>query len=193
VGAVLNTVKVSPGSSIAVFGAGGVGLSVIMGARLAKADRIIAIDRSAAKIAMAKEFGATHALLVGENTITEIRRLTEGRGADYVFEAIGLTAVQEQCLEAVRPGGTVALVGISPVGSSTNLPGAIISRQEKTVTGSYYGSCNPTHDFPLFVNLYLQGKLNLDRLISKTYALDQINEAYAEMLSGQLARGVITF
>jgi S-(hydroxymethyl)glutathione dehydrogenase/alcohol dehydrogenase len=85
------------------------------------------------------------------------------------------------------------LVGISPTGSQTNLPGAIIARQEKTVTGAYYGAANPSRDFPLYADLYLKGKLELDRLVSKSYRLDQINEAYADMLSGEHARGIIIF
>jgi S-(hydroxymethyl)glutathione dehydrogenase/alcohol dehydrogenase len=119
--------------------------------------------------------------------------LTDGRGADYVFEAVGLTAVQEECLAAVRPGGTVVYVGMSPMGSNTNLPGAIIARQEKTITGSYYGSANTARDFPQYAEFYRQGQLDLDGLVSKRYALDQINEAYAEMLGGKIARGLIVF
>lgn len=193
VGAVLNTAKVRPGSSVAVFGAGGVGLSTIMGAQLAGAGRIIAVDRVEAKLEMAHSFGATDALMAGPDTNDAIRALTDGRGADYVFEAIGLPAVQEQCLDAARPGGVIVLAGISAMGSATNLPGAIITRQEKTVTGSYYGTANTARDFPLYADLYLRGKLDLERLVSKTYSLDQINEAYADMLSGALARGVIVF
>jgi NDMA-dependent alcohol dehydrogenase len=193
VGAVLNTVQVRPGNSVAVFGAGGVGLNIIMGAKLAGASRIIAVDRSEAKGDIAQEFGATDILMAGPETNEAIRRLTEGRGADYAFEAIGIPAVQEQCLDAVRPGGTVVLVGISPMGSNTNLPGSIITRQEKMVVGSYYGTANTVRDFPLHADLYKKGKLDLDRLISKTYPLDQINEAYADMLSGENARGVIVF
>jgi len=93
----------------------------------------------------------------------------------------------------VRPGGMVVLVGVSPMGSNTNLPGAIITRQEKTVTGTYYGTANPIRDFPMLADLYLKGKLDLDRLVSKTYTLDHINEAYADMLSGDIARGLIVF
>lgn len=193
VGAAFNTAKVKPGSSVAVFGAGGVGLSIIMGAQLAGAGRIIAIDRVEAKREIARQFGATHVLLADPHTNDAIRDLTEGRGADYVFEAIGLPAVQEQCLDAARPGGTIVFAGVSPMGSSTNLPGAIITRQEKTVMGSYYGTSNTTRDFALYADLYLKGKLALDRLVSKTYPLDQINEAYADMLSGETARGVIVF
>jgi len=193
VGAAFNTAKVKPGSSVVVFGAGGVGLSIIMGAQLAGASRIIAIDRVEAKREIARQFGATHVLLAGSHTNDAIRDLTGGRGADYVFEAIGLPAVQEQCLDAARPGGTIVFAGVSPMGSSTNLPGAIITRQEKTVMGSYYGTSNTTRDFALYADLYLKGKLALDRLVSKTYPLDQINEAYADMLSGETARGVIVF
>ena len=193
VGAVLNTARVRPGSRVAVFGAGGVGLNIIMGAQLAGASRIIAIDKSEAKGDIAQAFGATDVLMAGPDSNDAIRALTEGRGADYVFEAIGLPAVQEQCLDAVRPGGTVVLVGIAPMGSDTNLPGAMITRQEKTVTGSNYGTANTARDFPLYADLYLKGKLDLDRLITKTYSLDQINEAYADILSGEVARGVIVF
>jgi NDMA-dependent alcohol dehydrogenase len=193
VGAVLNTAKVEPGSTVAVFGAGGVGLSIIMGAQLAGAARIIAIDTNETKGDMAQSFGATDILMARPDTNDSIRNLTAGRGADYVFEAIGIPAVQEQCLDAVRPGGTVVLVGVSPMGSGTNLPGAIITRQEKTVTGSYYGSANTARDFPLYAELYRQGKLDLGRLISRTYPLEQINEAYQDMLGGEIARGVIVF
>jgi S-(hydroxymethyl)glutathione dehydrogenase/alcohol dehydrogenase len=122
-----------------------------------------------------------------------LRQLTEGRGPDYVFEAIGIPAVQEQCLDAVRPGGTVVLVGLAPMDSGTNLPGSILTRKEKIVMGSYYGSANVHRDFPRFADLYQRGFLDLDRLISKTYPLEQINEAYADMLSGEAARGVIVF
>ncbi len=193
VGAVLNTARVRPGSSVTVFGCGGVGLSIIMGAQLAGASPIMAVDRAESKRETAMAFGATDALIAGSDTSESIRMLTSGRGADYVFDATGVPAVQEQCLDAARPGGVVVFAGLSPMGSSTNLPGAIITRQEKTVMGTYYGSANPARDFPLYADLYLRGKLDLDRMISKTYSLDQINEAYTEMLGGSLARGVIVF
>lgn len=193
VGAALNTARVEPGSSVAVYGAGGVGLSIIMGAKLAGAARIIAVDRSAAKGEMALSFGATDFVMAGPQAVERIREMTAGRGADYVFEAIGIPAVQEQCLDSARPGGKVILVGVSPMGSSTNLPGAIITRQEKTVTGSYYGTAHTLRDFPLYIDLYQRGLLDLDRLISRTYRLEQINEAFEDMLSGNIARGVILF
>ncbi len=193
VGAVLNTAKVEPGSSVVVIGAGGVGLSVIMGAKLAGAAQIIALDAHEAKGDMALAFGATDFLLNHPETNDAVRQMTGGRGADYVFEAVGIPALQEQSLELTRPGGTAVLVGISPMGSGTNLPGAILTRQEKTVTGSYYGTANTARDFPLYADLYQKGKLDLDRLISKKYPLEKINEAYADMLSGGVARGVLVF
>lgn len=193
VGAALNTVNVEPGSSVAVFGAGGVGLNIIMGAKLAGASTIIAVDTNTVKGDIARDFGATDFVMAGPEANDQIRHLTSGRGADYAFEAIGITAVQEQCIDAIRPGGTVVFVGLSPMGSNTNIPAAVLARQEKTVTGSYYGSANTARDFPFFGDLYLKGKLDLDRLITKTYTLEQINEAYADMLGGEIARGVIVF
>lgn len=193
VGAVLNTAQVKAGSSVVVYGAGGVGLSVVLGAALAGAGRIIVVDRVPEKLEQAEDFGATHAVAAGPNAVEEIKALTAGRGADYVFEAIGIPAVQEEALRAARPGGMIVLAGISPVGSATNLPGALITRQEKTVAGSYYGTAHVERDFPRYAELYLAGKLDLDRLITRRYRLDQINEAYADMLRGDGARGVIEF
>jgi NDMA-dependent alcohol dehydrogenase len=193
VGSVLNTAKVRAGSSVAVFGAGGVGLSTIMGARVAGANPIVAVDVAPEKLQVAKGFGATHGVLSGPHTVERIRELTEGRGADYAFEAVGIPAVQEQCLKAVRPGGTVVFSGISPMGSATNLPGAVLTRQEKTVMGSYYGTAHAARDFPLYGEMYRRGQLDLDRMITRTYALEEINEAYADMLNGRGARGVVVF
>jgi S-(hydroxymethyl)glutathione dehydrogenase / alcohol dehydrogenase len=191
VGAVINTAHVRPGSSVAVFGAGGVGLSAVLGAKLAGAARIIVVDRAESKRTMALACGATDFLLAGPDTVETIKTLTHDRGADYTVEAVGLPAVQETCLAAARPGGTIVLAGLAPMGSSTNLPGATITRQEKTVKGSYYGSASPARDFPFFADLYLQKRLDLDQLVSRTYSLEQINEAYADMLAGVVARGVI--
>lgn len=193
VGAALNTAPVRPGSSVAIFGAGGVGLSIIMGARLAGAATIIAVDQVEEKGALARQFGATHALLASPEVHKEIRALTEGRGADIVYEAIGIPEVQERCLKAVRAGGELVLVGIAPMGTQTNFPSAILTRKELRVSGCYYGSTNTRRDFPLYAELYLKGQLDLERLITKTYTLEQINQAYEDMLSGRLARGVILF
>lgn len=193
VGAALYTAAVRPGESVVVYGAGGVGLNILQGAALCGASPIIAVDLHPAKEQIARTFGATHFVAADSHTIEAVRALTGGYGADHVFESVGTPAIQESSLAAVRPGGVLTLVGLSPMGTGTNLPGALLVRQEKTVKGSYYGSVSPRRDFPKLVDLYAAGRLKLDELISEEYRLDQINEAYAAMLSGSAARGVIVF
>jgi S-(hydroxymethyl)glutathione dehydrogenase/alcohol dehydrogenase len=119
--------------------------------------------------------------------------MTQGRGADYVFECVGTPALQEVAVECARPGGTVVFSGLSPNGSSTNIPGARLVREEKTVMGSYYGTADTARDFPKYAQMYREGKLPLDQLVSHRYSLDQINEAYADMLTGVSTRGVVVF
>jgi S-(hydroxymethyl)glutathione dehydrogenase/alcohol dehydrogenase len=194
VGAVLYSAQVQPGDRVAVFGCGGVGLSVIMGAQLAGAQQIIAIDRVPQKLEMAAQFGATDVINATEvDPIETVRDMTAGRGADVTFEAVGTPQLQADCVEATRPGGKAVLVGLSAMGSSTPLSGAKLVRQEKTVIGSYYGTAHTARDFPFILDLYAAGKLNLDRLISRTYQLVEINEAFDAMLRGEVARGVVTF
>jgi S-(hydroxymethyl)glutathione dehydrogenase/alcohol dehydrogenase len=192
-GAVTTTANVQPGESVAVFGCGGVGLSILQGARLCGAQTVIAIDKHPAKLDTARRFGATHAVLSGPDALDSVRSATGGRGVDVAFEAVGVPSVQEAALDAVRPGGTLVLAGLAPAGTGTNLPGAVLVRQEKTVKGSYYGSVHPRRDFPMLLDLYKAGRLDLDALISRTYPLDQINEAFADMLAGHTARGLIRF
>ncbi len=194
VGAAIYTAGVRPGDTVAVIGCGGVGLSILQGAVLCGAETLIAVDTAPAKMQIAREFGATHTILASDgNTADAIRNLTGGRGADHVFEAVGVPAVQEAALSYVRPGGNLILVGLTPMGSGTNLPGAIITRQEKVIKGSYYGTVNASRDFPMLLDLYMAGKLKLDAMITKEYTLSQINQAFDEMLKGDLARGVIVF
>jgi S-(hydroxymethyl)glutathione dehydrogenase/alcohol dehydrogenase len=193
VGAAMYTAEVHPGDSVVVFGCGGVGLNVLQGAVLCGAQTIIAVDTNPAKMDIARQFGATHSLMADDNLIPAIRELTNGRGAEHAFEAVGIPAVQETALSAIRPGGTLTLAGLSAMGSGTNLPGAIITRQEKVIKGSYYGTINASRDFPLLLDLYMNGKLKLDELVSQQYPLSQINEAYAAMLGGTVARGVVVF
>ncbi len=193
VGAAMYTAEVRPGQSVVVYGAGGVGLNIIQGAALCGADPVIAVDTNSTKMEIAREFGATHTLFSDDSAVAQIQKLTAGRGADHVFESVGLPALQESALDAVRPGGMLTLVGLSAMGSGTNLPGAIITRTEKTVRGSYYGTVNPRRDFPLFLEMYAAGQLKLDELVTRRYRLEQINEAYQAMLSGEVARGVIVF
>jgi S-(hydroxymethyl)glutathione dehydrogenase / alcohol dehydrogenase len=194
VGAVLYSAQVQPGDRVAVFGCGGVGLSVIMGAQLAGAQQIIAIDRVPPKLDLVQQFGATDVIDASQVDVVErVRDMTAGRGADVTFEAVGLPQLQADCVEAARPGGKAVLVGLSAMGSSTPLSGARLVRQEKTVIGSYYGTAHTARDFPFLLDLYAAGKLPLDRLISRTYRLVEINAAFDAMLSGEVARGVVTF
>ena len=196
VGAVLYSAQVQPGDRVAVFGCGGVGLSVIMGAQLAGAQQIIAIDRVAPKLEMAIQFGATDAIDASQadvHVIERVRDMTAGRGADVTFEAVGTPQLQADCVDAARPGGKAVLVGLAPMGSSTPLSGATLVRQEKTVIGSYYGTAHTARDFPFLLDLYAAGQLQLDRLIWRTYRLGEINAAFDAMLSGEVARGVVTF
>jgi S-(hydroxymethyl)glutathione dehydrogenase/alcohol dehydrogenase len=192
-GATMYTVQVRPGDSVVVFGCGGVGLNILQGAALCGAETIIAVDRAPAKMDMARVFGATHAVLGSEAVIDAVKDITSGRGADYAFEAVGAPPVQELALQTIRPGGTLVLVGLAPMGSATNLPGAVLTREEKSVVGSYYGSANTRRDFPLILDLYLAGKLKLDELISGEYTIDDINQAYAALQTGEVARSVIVF
>jgi Zn-dependent alcohol dehydrogenase len=193
VGSVLNTSKVQSSSSVAVFGAGGVGLSTVMGAKVAGAAVIIAIDPLASRRNAALDLGATHALEPSDEVVDSIRTLTGGRGADYVFEAVGIPKVQEQCLTAARPGGVIVFSGLAPMGSATNLPGAVLVREEKTVMGSYYGTANPPVDFLRYARMFAEGQLPLDQLASREYHLEEINVAFADMLSGETRRGIIKF
>jgi S-(hydroxymethyl)glutathione dehydrogenase/alcohol dehydrogenase len=167
---------------------------VIMGAQLAGAQQIIAIDRVPAKLDMARRFGATDTINAATiDAIEAVRHLTEERGADVTFEAVGVPPLQADCVEAARPGGKAVLVGLSAMGSNTPLSGAKIVRQEKTVIGSYYGTAHTARDFPFLLDLYAAGKLDLDALVSRTYRLSEISEAFAAMLAGEVARGVVVF
>ncbi len=193
VGAAMFTAAVKPGESVAVFGAGGVGLNVIQGARLCGAYPIIAVDANESKLMPARDFGASHTIVFDDAIVSRVQALTAGRGADQVFEAAGIPALQEVAFEALRPGAQLTLIGTTPDDSRTNLPGANITRTEKVIRGSFYGSCSPRRDVPKLLDLYVAGKLKLRELITKRYRLEQINEAYADLVNGDLARGVILF
>lgn len=195
VGAAMYTANVRPGETVAVIGCGGVGLSVLQGAAFCGAGIIIAVDANEKKMPIARTFGATVTICsrAPDEILKKIRDLTGGRGVDHAFEAVGTTALQELAFAATRPGGTTVFAGLSPMGTSTNLPGAVIARQEKTIKGSYYGTVHAPRDFPMLIDLYAAGKLKLDEMISARWKLEQINEAFAAMLSGDVARGVITF
>jgi S-(hydroxymethyl)glutathione dehydrogenase/alcohol dehydrogenase len=194
VGAAINTAKVEPGSSVAVFGCGGVGLSVIQGARIAGADRIIAVDLAANKLEMAARFGATDTVNGSEaDAIAAIKELTGGIGADYAFEAIGVPAVVQQAYMATRRGGSTVVVGVGKLNEFVNLNALMLPLEGKTVYGCMYGSCNPRVDFPKLLDLTTRGKLDLDGMVTNTYSIDEAPQAFEDLEKGINARGVITF
>jgi S-(hydroxymethyl)glutathione dehydrogenase / alcohol dehydrogenase len=191
-GSVFHTAGVEPGSTVAVIGCGGVGLSCINGAAIAGAGRIIAIDMVASKLEMAKTFGATDIINGNDGDVVgQVRELT-GDGVQYAFEAIGLKATAEQAFSMIRRGGTATIIGMIPVGVKIELMGASFL-QEKKIQGSMMGSNRFRVDMPRFIDFYLQGKLHLDEMISKRIKLEQINEAFVDMKTGAVARSVIMF
>jgi S-(hydroxymethyl)glutathione dehydrogenase/alcohol dehydrogenase len=194
VGAVFNTAKVTPGSSVAVFGCGGVGLSAIQGARIAGADRIVAVDTLEAKLAMAKQFGATDTLLAkpGEDVVKALKKMTGG-GPDYAFECVGSGELAATAYRAIARGGVAVVVGVAKPSDSTSVRSMTLVFEEKTLTGSYFGSCVPRVDFPRMFALYLKGELKLEELITRRYPIDQAPQAFADLQSGRNARGVIVF
>jgi S-(hydroxymethyl)glutathione dehydrogenase/alcohol dehydrogenase len=194
VGAVLNTAQVEPGSTVAVIGAGGVGLNVIQGAALAQASHIIAIDIVPEKLEFARRFGATDLVNAKEgDAVAAVLAMTDGFGSDYAFEAIGNAATITQAYQMVRPAGTAVIVGLTRMDTHVPIPTGDMVRSEKQLIGSFYGSSRPHEDMPRLLGLYEEGKLKLDELITTTYRLDQINQAFADMEAGINARGVILF
>lgn len=193
VGAVVNTARVAPGSSVAVFGMGGVGLSAIMGARVAGASAIIAVDRLDDKLTLASELGATHLINVDrDNPIAAIRELTAG-GADYAFESVGNEQVLIQAYEATRCGGTTITVGLPAPNKMFSVPAISITAEERTIKGSYMGSCVPRRDIPRFIGMYQAGLLPIDKLRTHTLRLDEINLGFDRLASGQAVRQIIDF
>jgi S-(hydroxymethyl)glutathione dehydrogenase/alcohol dehydrogenase len=193
-GAVNRCARVEAGASLVVIGCGGVGLNVVQGARLAGAGTIIAVDLLENKLEYARSFGATHTIDASRKSVVdEVRGLTGGRGADYAFDAIGSEATTVQILEAIRPGGTAVIVGMAPASARPPINPYVMALQEKAIRGTLYGSVRPNIDFPILVDLYLSGRLQLDPLVSRTYSLDEINDGFAAMRTGQVARGVVVF
>ncbi len=193
VGAAIKTAQVTPGSSVAVFGCGGVGLSTIQGARLAGAGIIIAVDLNEDKLALAKEMGATHSVNANTDPVGPVREITNGIGVDYSFEVIGNPTVMAQAYAAARRGGTVCIVGLGKLTESVPLNAMLISVEGKKTIGSFYGNANFRVDMPMLLDLYKGGKLDLDRLITKTYRIDEALQAFADLESGVNARGVIVY
>lgn len=192
VGAVFNTARVVPGSSAVVFGAGGVGLNVIQGCAIAGATTIVAVDTQDNKLEMARRFGATHTLQSTreDNIVRALKKLTGG-GPDYAFECIGLGAVVSDAYRALRKGGTVVVIGVARGEDMTSVRTASLTFEEKTLTGSYFGSARPRDDFPRLIEMYRAGKLKLDELITRTYKIDEAPQAFEDLAQGRNARGVI--
>ncbi len=194
IGAVINTARVEPGASVLVIGCGGVGLSAIMGASLVSAWPIIAVDLVDSKLELARRAGATETLNArGQELVEAVRELTDGQGVDYAFEAIGLAATIEAAYDALGPGGTAVVVGQVPEGVRASFDPLVMSDREKTLKGSNYGSCCPPIDFRRIIDLEMAGRLDLGMLVSETIPLESINEAFAAMQDGAVARSVITY
>ena len=193
VGAALNTAHVEAGSTVAVFGCGGVGLSIIQGAAIAGAEKIIAVDLAENKLEMAEKFGATHSLKADDDVVKGIRGLTGKRGVDYAFEAIGNPKVIEAAFSATRSGGKTVVVGVGKRTDMATFNCLALPLQGKSVCGCMYGSANPAVDFPKMLNLYRAGRLDLEGMVSKTYSIDQAADAFADMEKSTNARGVIVY
>lgn len=191
VGAVVNTAGVRPGTAVAIFGMGGVGLSALMGARVSGAWPIVAVDISDSKLTMARRLGATHVLNPAkEESLSIIRSLTDG-GADVTFEAVGNANVLHDAYLATRPGGTTVSIGLPPLDSDVQLKAVTFAAEERRLQGSYMGSSVPIRDLPRYFKLYRAGLLPVDELITSTVTLDEINEGFDALREGEQARQVL--
>lgn len=192
-GAVLNTVRVPAGASVAVIGCGGVGLSAVQGARIVGAGRIVAIDAQPWKFDLARSLGATHCIDPKDgDPVAAVHALTGG-GVDFAFECIGLVPTVQQAVAMTGRGGTTVLVGVVPITELVPIAAADLTLQEKKITGSYMGSNRFRFDMPTYVDFYLDGRLRLDEMISARLALADVNAAFERMRAGEVARQVIVF
>ena len=190
-GAVVNRARLEPGSTMVVFGVGGIGLNCVQGGVLSGASKIIAVDVMGQKLEWAKRFGATHVVDASKDEpVAAVKELTGG-GADYSFECVGNVAVITQALEAIGPGGTMVIVGVPKVGTKYDFVVHSLY-QNKSILGCRYGAARPQRDFPMLADLYLSGRLKIDELITRHYALDDFDHALADLRAGHLARGVFS-
>jgi len=191
-GAALNTGKVTRGKTVAVFGCGGVGDAAIAGSALAGASTIVAVDIDDRKLAWAREFGATHTCnSTTADPVEYVRSVTGGFGADVCIEAIGNPHVYRQAFEARDLAGTVVLVGVPHPEAVLELPFIEVFGRGGALKSSWYGDCLPSRDFPMLIDLYRQGRLDLDRFVSETIALDAVEEAFHKMERGEVLRSVV--
>jgi S-(hydroxymethyl)glutathione dehydrogenase/alcohol dehydrogenase len=192
VGAAINAGKIEPGSSVVVFGCGGVGISVIQGARIAGAATILAVDMVEAKLGWAKQFGATDAV-TPDQLPDALRELTGGAGFDYAFEVVGRSQTIKAAYGATRRGGTTVVVGVGRAEDMVELSAFDLFYDEKTLRGTYYGSANIRRDFPRLLALWRSGQLDLEGMITRRLTLDDVNDAFSALSSGDVIRQVITF
>jgi len=193
-GAVVNAAQVRVGSIVAVFGAGGVGLNVIQTAALAGAGMIIAVDLKDNKLEYARQFGATHTVNGSQGpAVEQVRALTGGRGVDYAFEVVGLPVTMRQAFDVLARRGVAVVVGIGPTTAEVSIPVIPLAWEDRVLMGSLYGSARPRIDILKLMDLYRAKKLKLDELLTRTYPLEQINEAYEALERGEVARSVVTF
>jgi S-(hydroxymethyl)glutathione dehydrogenase/alcohol dehydrogenase len=194
IGAVVNSARVEPGASVAVIGCGGVGLAAVQGARLAGAAPIIAVDRVAPKLALARANGATETVdAAAGDPVAAVRELTDGRGADYAFEVVGRSETIRQAYDMTRRAGTVTIVGAGSFDDPVTFGAMPLMVDAKTVRGCVYGHTDPARDFPEMVRLHQTGRIDLDALVTRRIALDDVNDAFRAMQAGEVARSVIVF
>ncbi|WP_150253119.1 S-(hydroxymethyl)mycothiol dehydrogenase [Nocardiopsis deserti] len=192
IGAAVNTGQVGRGDSVAVIGCGGVGSAAVAGSRLAGAGRIIAVDLDERKLAKARELGATHTVNASHtDTVEAVRALTGGFGADVVIDAVGTPRTYEQAFHARDLAGTVVLVGVPTPEMSLELPLADVFGRGGALKSSWYGDCLPSRDFPMLIDLYLQGRLDLEAFVSETIPLDGVEQAFTTMQDGDVLRSVV--
>jgi S-(hydroxymethyl)glutathione dehydrogenase/alcohol dehydrogenase len=190
---VLNGAKVRRGETVAVIGCGGVGLNVVQGARLAGAERIVAIDRQPAKLELARTFGATDVVdAASVDPVATVLDLTGG-GVDHAFEVVGLSTTIAQAFEMARPGRTAYVVGVPAAGVRIEVPGGPLVFRQKALRGLIMGSSRFTDDIPMLARAYLEGRLELDALVAERIDLDDVNAGYDTLRTGTAARSVVTF
>jgi alcohol dehydrogenase len=193
IGAVTNTAKVSPGQPVAIFGLGGVGLSTVLGAKLAGASPIIAVDTLSAKLDLARTLGATHTINAKEQDVVSVIRDLTGGGVEYAFEVVGSAAVLATAYESVRRGGMAISVGLPDPAEKLSIQAVSLAAQEKGIRGSYMGSAVPRRDVPRLLALYRNGLLPIDALISPSIPLEQINTGFDRLADGFAIRQLIAF
>ena len=193
VGTVVNTCQVRPGQSVAVLGLGGVGLSAVLGAVAAGADRIVALDIAPQKLEIARSLGATDTFLATDPDVVERVREATGGGVDYAVEMVGSAAALETAYKITRRGGTTATGGLANPNARISLSPVHLVAEERSIKGSYMGSCVPPRDIPRYMSLYKRGRLPVDRLLSSTGPLEGINEAFDKLDRGEVVRHVIVY